>query len=319
LTAGSIEKSCCNEEMIEPEKRAHPASDLETLRDMVRWGASEFGRHGLVFGHGTDNALDEALQLVLHACRLDYSLPGEYLDCRITESEKSAIVSLFEERISSRVPAPYLTGKAWFAGLEFEVTRDVLVPRSPIAELIMNHFDPWIDYDRVGRILDLCTGSGCIGIAAAMEFPDAEVDLVDISPEALKVARRNIEKHHQEQRVEVMQSDLFDAIPAGREYDLILSNPPYVSRGEYQSLPAEYRHEPRIGLEAGEDGMDIVAGILASAGSYLAPGGIMILEVGASAEFLLERFPGYPFVWLDFEHGGDGVFLLTREQLVENR
>lgn len=298
---------------------ATEAKAMETLRDMARWGASEFGRHGLVFGHGTDNALDEALQLVLHACRLDYSLPGEYLDCRITESEKSAIVSLFEERISSRVPAPYLTGKAWFAGLEFEVTRDVLVPRSPIAELILNHFDPWIDYDRVGRILDLCAGSGCIGIAAAMQFPDAEVDLVDISPEALQVARRNIEKHHQEQRVEAMRSDLFDAIPAGRQYDLILSNPPYVSRGEYESLPAEYSHEPRIGLEAGEDGMDIVARILASAGSYLAPGGIMILEVGASADFLLERFPGYPFVWLDFEHGGEGVFLLTREELVENR
>ena len=295
------------------------AKAMKTLRDMVRWGASEFGRHGLVFGHGTDNALDEALQLVLHACRLDYSLAGEYLDCRITESEKRAIVSLFEERISSRVPAPYLTGKAWFAGLEFEVTRDVLVPRSPIAELIMNHFDPWIDYDQVGRILDLCTGSGCIGIAAAMQFPDAGVDLVDISPEALQVARRNVEKHHVEERVSVINSDLFDEVPVDRRYDLILSNPPYVSRDEYSSLPKEYRHEPRIGLEAGEDGMDIVARILASAGSYLAPGGIMILEVGASADFLLERFPGYPFVWLDFEYGGDGVFLLTREALVENR
>jgi ribosomal protein L3 glutamine methyltransferase len=295
------------------------AKAMKTLRDMVRWGASEFGRHGLVFGHGTDNALDEALQLVLHACRLDYSLAGEYLDCRITESEKRAIVSLFQERISSRVPAPYLTGKAWFAGLEFEVTRDVLVPRSPIAELIMNHFDPWIDYDQVGRILDLCTGSGCIGIAAAMQFPDAGVDLVDISPEALQVARRNVEKHHVEERVSVINSDLFDQVPVDRRYDLILSNPPYVSRDEYNSLPKEYRHEPRIGLEAGEDGMDIVARILAQAGSYLAPGGIMILEVGASADFLLERFPEYPFVWLDFEHGGDGVFLLTREALVENR
>ena len=295
------------------------AKAMKTLRDMVRWGASEFGRHGLVFGHGTDNALDEALQLVLHACRLDYSLAGEYLDCRITESEKRAIVSLFQERISSRVPAPYLTGKAWFAGLEFEVTRDVLVPRSPIAELIMNHFDPWIDYDQVGRILDLCTGSGCIGIAAAMQFPDAGVDLVDISSEALQVARRNVETHHVEERVSVLNSDLFDQVPADRRYDLILSNPPYVSRDEYNSLPKEYRHEPRIGLEAGEDGMDIVARILAQAGSYLAPGGIMILEVGASADFLLERFPEYPFVWLDFEHGGDGVFLLTREALVENR
>ncbi|MDX1345800.1 MAG: 50S ribosomal protein L3 N(5)-glutamine methyltransferase [Sedimenticolaceae bacterium] len=301
--------------MTEPEKRAHPADSLVTLRDMVRWGASEFGRHGLVFGHGTDNALDEALQLVLHACHLDYTLPGEYLDCRVTESEKRAIQSLFEERISSRVPAPYLTGKAWFAGLEFEITRDVLVPRSPIGELILNHFDPWIEYDRVGRILDLCTGSGCIGIASAAQFPDAEVDLVDISREALQVARRNVEKHHLEEQVSIIESDLFDEVPRDRRYDLILSNPPYVSREEYNSLPGEYLHEPRIGLEAGEDGMEIVARILARAGSYLAPGGIMIVEVGASAEFLLERFPGYPFMWLDFEHGGDGVFLLTREQL----
>ena len=282
---------------------------------MVRWGASEFGRHGLIFGHGTDNALDEALQLVLHACHLDYTLPGEYLDCRVTESEKRAIQSLFEERISSRIPAPYLTGKAWFAGLEFEITRDVLVPRSPIAELIQNHFDPWIEYERVGCILDLCTGSGCIGIASAAQFPDAEVDLVDISREALQVARRNVEKHHLEEQVSIIESDLFDQVPRDRRYDLILSNPPYVSREEYDGLPTEYRHEPRIGLEAGEDGMEIVARILAQAGSYLAPGGIMIVEVGASAEFLLERFPGYPFMWLDFEHGGDGVFLLTREQL----
>ena len=252
---------------------------------------------------------------MLHACHLDYTLPGEYLDCRVTESEKRAIQSLFEERISSRVPAPYLTGKAWFAGLEFEITRDVLVPRSPIGELILNHFDPWIEYDRVGRILDLCTGSGCIGIASAAQFPDAEVDLVDISREALQVARRNVEKHHLEEQVSIIESDLFDEVPRDRRYDLILSNPPYVSREEYNSLPGEYLHEPRIGLEAGEDGMEIVARILARAGSYLAPGGIMIVEVGASAEFLLERFPGYPFMWLDFEHGGDGVFLLTREQL----
>jgi ribosomal protein L3 glutamine methyltransferase len=304
--------------MTEQEKRPHRGDGLLTLRDMVRWGASEFGRHGLVFGHGTDNALDEALQLVLHACHLDYSLPGEYLDCRITQSEKQAILSLIDKRIERRIPAPYLTGKAWFAGLEFEITRDVLVPRSPIAELILNHFDPWIHDDQVGSILDLCTGSGCIGIAAAMQFPDAGVDLVDISPEALQVARRNVEKHHLEDRVAVIHSDLFDEVPGDRLYDLILSNPPYVSRGEYNSLPAEYLHEPRIGLEAGVDGMDIVARILEQAASYLAPGGIMIVEVGASVELLLERFPGYPFTWLDFEYGGDGVFLLTREQLIQN-
>ena len=298
---------------------APQTSNNPTVETVIRTLAERFDAAGLTYGHGTDNALDEALQLVLHACHLDYSLPADYLDCRITQSEKDAILSLLEERIESRVPAPYLTGKSWFAGLEFDITRDVLVPRSPFAELILDHFDPWIDDDRVGSILDLCTGSGCIGIAAAVQFPGAEVDLVDISPEALQVARRNVEKHHFEERVTIIHSDLFDQVPGDRTYDLILSNPPYVSRDEYNSLPQEYRHEPRIGLEAGEDGMDIVARILEQAGSYLAPGGIMIVEVGASAELLLARFPQYAFMWLDFEHGGDGVFLLTREQIVENQ
>jgi ribosomal protein L3 glutamine methyltransferase len=292
---------------------------MKTLRDMVRYGASEFARHGLVFGHGTDNALDEALQLVLHACHLDYSLPAEYLDCRLTKPEKARILDLFAQRIDRRLPAAYLTGRAWFAGMEFEVTPDVLVPRSPIAELILQQFDPWVQPEEVGRILDLCTGSGCIGIACAAHFPQAEVDIVDISPAALQVAERNIARHHLEHRVHAIQSDLFDNIPEQNSYDLIVSNPPYVSQGEYAALPPEYHHEPQIGLEAGEDGMDIVAGMLARAGSYLAPGGIMIVEVGASAELLLERFPQYAFMWLDFEHGGDGVFLLTREQIVENQ
>lgn len=291
---------------------------MKTLRDMVRFGASEFVRNDLVFGHGTDNALDDALQLVLHACRLDYSLPGEYLDCRLSKAEREEIYDLFRQRIEQRVPAAYLTGKAWFAGMEFEVTPDVLVPRSPIAELIQQHFDPWVEQGKVRRILDLCTGSGCIGIACAAHFPDAKVDLADISHKALQVAGRNIERHHLEHRVHQVESDLFDNIPDDRQYDLIVSNPPYVSKGEYDELPAEYRNEPMIGLEAGLDGMDIVARILARAASYLSPGGIMIVEVGASAELCLKRFPQYPFMWLDFEYGGDGVFLLTREQLVEN-
>ena len=293
------------------------ATELSTLRDLVRWGASEFSRHGLVFGHGTDNAIDEALQLVLHALHLDYDLPEAYLDCHLTENEKTGVLALFRQRIEKRMPAAYLTGKAWFAGLEFEVTPDVLVPRSPIAELIQKGFDPWVQPENVGRILDLCTGSGCIGIAAAVRFSDAEVDLVDISIKALQVAGRNIEKHHLGHRVHEIQSDLFNEIPEERQYDLIISNPPYVSRGEYASLPEEYRQEPMIGLEAGEDGMDLVARILARAKRYLAPGGIIIIEVGASAELLLKRFPQYPFLWLDFEYGGDGVFLLTRDQLVE--
>ena len=297
----------------------HPQHfELQTMRDWVRWGASRFNEHGLFFGHGTDNALDESLALVLHALRLNHDLPADYLDARVTADETKRIMRLFQDRIERRVPAAYLVGEARFAGLDFYVDENVLVPRSPIAELIERGFSPWLDAEHVGSVLDLCTGSGCIGIACAYAFPDALVDLSDISPAALDVATRNIERHRLEGRVRALRADVYDGLD-GERYDLIVSNPPYVSSAEMAGLPAEYRHEPELGLEAGDDGMDVVARILAGAADYLRPGGIMVVEVGASAEFLLARYPDVPFLWLDFERGGDGVFLLTAEQLDEFR
>ena len=287
---------------------------LTTLRDFVRRGASLFNEAGLFFGHGTNNALDEALQLVLHVLHLDHSLPQSYLDARLTSDEKKQVLELFQRRIRERIPAAYLTGKAWFAGLEFDVSSDVLVPRSPLAELIEEQFSPWLEASEVNAVLDLCSGSGCIAIACAYAFPQAQVDAVDISEAALKVARANVDKHHLRERVAVIASDLFEQLPL-RQYDLIVSNPPYVSSDEYRGLPPEYQHEPEIGLQAGDDGMDIVARILYEAAPFLAPGGIIIVEVGASADLLMARFPHIPFLWLEFEKGGDGVFLLTAEQL----
>lgn len=291
---------------------------LTTLRDMVRLGASMFNEAKLFFGHGTDNALDEALQLVLHGLHLDHTLPQGYLDAHLTRDEKTAVLKLFHRRIKERVPAAYLTGKAWFAGLEFDVNSDVLVPRSPIAELIGEQFSPWLDASQAHNILDLCTGSGCIAIACACAFQQAQVDAVDISEAALNVARSNVDKHQLHERVAVIASDLFEELPS-KQYDLIVSNPPYVSSDEYRGLAPEYRQEPRIGLEAGDDGMDIVARILKDAAAFLAPGGIIVVEVGASADLLMARFPDIPFLWLDFEKGGDGVFLLTAEQVQDCR
>jgi ribosomal protein L3 glutamine methyltransferase len=297
----------------------HPQHfELLTLRDWVRWGASQFNEHGLFFGHGTDNALDESLALVLHALHLDHAMSADYLDARVTGEEAKRIMQLFHERIDRRVPAAYLIGEARFAGLDFYVDENVLVPRSPIAELVEQGFSPWLDPEHVGSVLDLCTGSGCIGIACAYAFPQALVDLSDISPAALDVAARNIERHRLEGRVRALRADVYDGLD-GEQYDLIVSNPPYVSSAEMAQLPEEYRHEPELGLEAGDDGMDVVARILAGAAGYLRQGGIIVVEVGASAELLMARYPDVPFLWLDFERGGDGVFLLTAEQLDEFR
>ncbi|MFU8822122.1 MAG: 50S ribosomal protein L3 N(5)-glutamine methyltransferase [Gammaproteobacteria bacterium] len=287
---------------------------LQTITDFVRWGASRFSAAGLHFGHGTDNPIDEALVLVRHALHLGHDLPPEFYAARLSEPEKSAVLELFERRIVERVPAPYLTGEAWFAGLPFFVDRRVLIPRSPFAELIDAGFAPWLEADRVGRVLDLCTGSGCIAIACAFEFPAAMVDAVELSAEALEVARSNVARHGVDDQVTLLEGDLWAPV-AGRAYDLIVSNPPYVSDAEMETLPPEFEHEPELGLRSGADGLEIVARILAGARAHLQPGGVLVVEVGNSADAVAATWPELPFTWLEFFRGGSGVFLLTAEEL----
>jgi len=290
---------------------------LITLRDYVRYAASRFSEAGLCFGHGTAGPLDEAAALVLNALHLPYDLPGGYFEARLVPEERERVYALIERRISERKPLAYLTREAPFAGHSFYVDERVLVPRSPIAELIERQFAPWLaEPEAVTDILDLCTGSGCIAIACAHAFPNAEVDAADISPDALEVARINIAKHGLEALVVAVESDVYSTL-AGRRYDLIVSNPPYVNQTEWQSLPPEFHAEPRIGLESGEDGLDCVRRILRDADRHLKPGGILVVEVGSSAEALAEAYPQVPFCWVDFERGGDGVFLLTAEQIGE--
>lgn len=288
-------------------------NELLSVRDWIRWGASEFQRAHLHFGHGTDNAWDEAAQLVLWTIQTPWERLGSILDTRLVSAEKHRVLELFRRRIEERLPAPYLTGIAHFAGLEFEVTRDTLVPRSPIAELIGQGFQPWLP-EEPASILDLCTGNGCIGIAAAMAFPYAQVDLSDLSPAALEVARRNIERHRLGERVNAIESDLFDRIPG--VYDLIVSNPPYVDATDMAALPAEFHAEPVMALASGQDGLDFTRRLLREAADHLTDGGVLIVEVGNSAAALEESLAEVPFTWLEFERGGHGVFLLTREQLV---
>lgn len=291
-----------------------PLTTLHTARDLIRWGASRFGEAKLCFGHGTDNAIDEAAQLVLHALHLPYDVPATYLEARLLPFEVEAAVKLIEARVERRVPAPYLTGEAWFAGLSFHVDERVLIPRSPIAELIERRFRPWFDDAPPQRILDLCTGSGCIAIACAVHVPEAQVDGSDISTDALALARLNAERHGVSGSVEFIESDLFDAL-AGRRYDLIVSNPPYVPDAEVQALPTEFAHEPSLALAAGTEGLDVVERILAQAPRHLEPHGLLVVEVGQAAQALEQRFPGLPLQWLDFERGGDGVFAIYADEL----
>lgn len=294
-----------------------PIEELHTLTDFIRWGASRFNEAGLHYGHGTNNAVDDALTLVLHALHLQHGLAAELFSARLTRDEKQQVLDLLSQRYEKRIPVPYLTNEARFAGLSFYVDDRVLVPRSPMAELIEQQFEPWVDPDNVGHVLDMCTGSACIAIACAHAFPYAQVDAVDISKDALAVAEKNIQQHGMEGVLNLYESNLFAELPAQR-YDIIVSNPPYVSAEDMAALPDEYNHEPELGLASGEDGLDACVEILAEAGSRLTDEGILVVEVGNSAEALVERFPQVPFLWLDFERGGEGVFLLTTEQVREH-
>nr|VFK53235.1 MAG: ribosomal protein L3 glutamine methyltransferase [Candidatus Kentron sp. TC] len=286
--------------------------ELITALDYIRWGASRFNEMKLFFGHGADNAVDEALTLVRHALYLPPDAPTELFRGRLGWKEKGAILELFTRRIQERIPAAYLTREAWFAGIRLYVDERVLIPRSPIAEWIGRGFAPWVeDPDSVGHILDLGAGSGCLAIAAALAFPEARVDATDISSDALAVAKRNVVEHGLQDRIRIIESNLFAATEIEGPYDIILGNPPYVDAQEIATMPPEYRHEPRIALAAGKDGLACVAPILRKAGGFLPSKGILVLEVGASRPALEKTFPNLPLTWLDLESGGENVFLIT--------
>lgn len=292
----------------------HP--ELTTIRDYIRYAASRFNEAGLYFGHGTDNAWDEACALVLHTVHLPLHTNLAVLDAKLTNVEQLNVMELIKRRINDRIPVPYLTHEAWLSGLSYYVDERVIIPRSPIIELIENHFEPWILQEQVNQILDLCTGSGCLAIACAKAFPDATIDASDISPDALAVTKINVLRHQVEDQVALYQSDLFNALPQ-KKYDIIISNPPYVSEEEMSALPPEYRHEPTISLAAGTEGLDYAKRILKDAKRFLSPHGILVVEVGNSEFALANLFSDIPFTWLEFERGGDGVFLLTAAQLAE--
>lgn len=287
---------------------------LTTMADMVRWGASRFAEAGLTYGHGTENALDEAYALVRFALHLPHEIPAYMLNSHLSKLERQQVLDLLQERVTSRLPAPYLTHESWFAGLSFYVDQRVLIPRSPIAELIHDGFEPWINSSRVNSILDLCTGSACIAVACAVAFPEAKVDATDISEDVLDVAKINVQQYELEDQVGLIQSDVFEQVSG--EYDVIVSNPPYVNREDMTALTEEYRHEPALALKAGDDGLDIVRQVLKDAARHLKPEGILVVEVGNSYPELQLAYPDMPFAWPEFAHGGHGVFILTREQLL---
>jgi len=287
---------------------------IVTVRALIAASARRLRRARVFFGHGTDNAEDEAAVLVWHALGLAHPGGDASYARRVGVRARKVVEALIDRRIRERMPAAYLTGRSGFAGLSFHVDARVLIPRSPLAELIERRFSPWIEFARVRRVLDLGTGSGCIAIACAHAFPKARVDALDISPQALAVARINVRAHHLARRVRLVQSDHFGALRAG-SYDIIVSNPPYVGARELNGLPAEYGYEPRIALAAGRGGLDSVRIILRDAARFLKPRAILVVEVGNTERALRRAFPRLPFTWLTFERGGGGVFLLTAEEL----
>ncbi len=290
------------------------SAELTTIIDFIRFGASRFNAAGLSFGHSYDNALDEATQLVLHVLHMPHDLSPVYGQAKLVEEEKQTVLALFERRIQERIPACYLTGEAWFAGLSFKSDSRALVPRSPIAELIESGFEPWLGGREVHRVLDLCTGSGCIAIATAHYQPEWEVDAVDISDDALALAKENVERL-ETPNVRLLKSDLFAGLD-GERYDLIVSNPPYVTHAETDALPKEYSHEPELGLRAGEDGLDLALEILRDAPAHLSEHGLLICEVGESERHLVALLPELPFAWVEFKVGQMGVFVIERADIL---
>ena len=290
------------------------SAELSTIIDFIRYGASQFGRAGLTFGHSFDNALDESTQLVLHALHLQHDIGPAYGQAKLTAEEKRDVLELFNRRITERVPACYLTGEAWFAGLSFKSDARALVPRSPIAELIEAGFEPWLGGRPVQYALDLCTGSGCIAIAMAHYNPDWQVDGVDISEAALSLAEENRSRLFAD-NCSLIRSDMFTGL-AGKVYDLIVTNPPYVTNDETDALPQEYSHEPDLGLRAGDDGLDFALKILRDAPSHLSEHGVLICEVGESERHLLKLLPEVPFAWVEFKVGQMGIFVIDRNDIL---
>ena len=293
---------------------ADPAAELHTIIDLIRYGASRFNAAGLTFGHSYDNAVDEATQLVLHTLHLPHDLGPAYGQARLTTAEKTELLAMFTRRIEERVPIAYLTGEAWFAGLSFKSDARALVPRSPIAELIESGFEPWLAGREVQRALDLCTGSGCIAIAMGHYNPDWQVDGADISDDALALAAENKARLHAD-NVDLVKSDLFAGL-GGRHYQLIVTNPPYVTDDETDALPREYSYEPELGLRAGPDGLDLVLKILRDAPLHLSQDGLLICEVGESERHLVKLLPELDLAWIEFKVGQMGIFAVECHDLI---
>lgn len=289
--------------------------ELVTVRDWLRWAVSRFNETGLFYGHGTDNAWDEAIWLILATLHLPRDRLEPWLDAHLTKSERLTLLNNLQQRVVHRLPTAYLVQEAWLGPFRFYVDQRVIVPRSYFAELLENGFAPWIeDAEAVGTALDLCTGSGCLAILMAHAFPNATVDAIDISADALAVARRNIADYALDDRVHAIESDLFAGVK-GKRYDLILCNPPYVTAAAMAALPAEYRHEPVLALAAGADGLDVVRRILAEGREHLNPGGMIAIEVGHNQDLVEAAFPHLPVVWLDTEHAEGKIFLVMRDDL----
>ena len=295
-----------------------PLQVLTTIRDFVRWGTSEFQRNQLEYGHGFGSGLDEARYLTLFTLSLPYDWSEHYFDSVLTLDEREKVIEVLQLRVSSRKPAAYITRQSWFCGLPFYVDERVLVPRSPIAELIGNEFEPWIDSSGITRILDLCTGSACIAVAAQYAFPDARVCASDLSADALKVASINLERHDLSNHISLYESDLFNHIPK-QAFDVITCNPPYVDAEDMSALADEFSHEPQLGLVAGEDGLQLVERILTQAGDYLSDHGVIFVEVGNSQAAMEDKYSFLPMTWIDFEFGGSGVCCIQARDLKQQQ